>query len=414
MAVVVKGPALTLDDVRGAAARLAPHVRHTPLQVSPDLSALAGKTLFLKLENLQRTGAFKIRGALNKLLLMAPADRARGVLTASAGNHGQGLALAAKLLGVPAVIVLPFGVSLAKLEAIERQGAETVLAGASYDEAAEHAYALAAARGMTYVHAFDDLDVIAGQGTVALEMLADGPDLDTLVVPVGGGGLLAGIAVAARALRPDLRIIGVQAAGASAFAASFKSGALQTLPVSTIADGIAVKSPGAHTFPLIHALADDVVTVDDEAMAQAMVLLLEREKLLAEAAGAAPLAAALGGLLPSESTQIGVLISGGNVDPNLLDKCVQTGLAAAGRFLAFRSYLPDRPGELHRLTGVLTAERVNILHVAIQRLGPYTAIGPVALEMIVETRNAAHAAHVLDVVRAAGYAAEVTVSRAGD
>ena len=256
--------------------------------------------------------------------------------------------------------------------------------------------------------------VIAGQGTIALEMLADAPDIDTLVVPVGGGGLLAGIATAARALKPSLTIVGVQAAGAPACVESFACGTRQTLPVSTIADGIAVAQPGAHTFPIIHELVDQMVTVDDEAMARAMVLLLEREKLLAEAAGAAGLAAALGGALPAASKNVGVLISGGNVDPNLLDKCIQTGLASAGRFLAFKTWLPDRPGALHRLTGVLTEERVNILHVEIQRIGPYTAIGPVGLEMIVETRNTDHAAHVLDAVRAAGYPVEVVRTRASE
>ena len=408
MAVTLDYPALTLSDVQEAAARITPHIRRTPLQSSPDLSALAGCTLSLKLENLQRTGAFKIRGALNMLLTMDPADAARGVLTASAGNHGQGVALAARLLGYPATIVLPLGVSLAKLEAIERQGAQTILFGNSYDEAARHAHALADERGMTYVHAFDDPRVIAGQGTIALEMLADGPDLDTLVVPVGGGGLLAGIATAARALRPNLTIVGVQAAGAPACADSFRAGARRTMAVATIADGIAVAQPGARTFPIIHTLVDEMVTVDDDAMARAMVLLLEREKLLAEPAGAAGLAAALGGLLPAASRQVGVLISGGNVDPNLLDKCIQTGLASAGRFLAFHTWLPDQPGELHRLTGVLTQERVNILHVAIQRIGPYTAIGPVGLEMIVETRNRDHAAQVMDTLRTAGYPVEMT------
>ncbi len=406
--------ALTLMDVQAAAERIAPHIRHTPLQASPDLSALAGRMLLLKLENLQRTGAFKIRGALNKLLTMDPADAARGVLTASAGNHGQGVALAARLLGYPATIVLPQGVSLAKLEAIERQGAETALHGSAYDEAARYARDLAEERGMTYIHAFDDPLVIAGQGTIAIEMLADAPDLDTLVVPVGGGGLLAGIATAARALKPSLTIIGVQAAGAPACVDSFTRGTRQTLPVSTIADGIAVAQPGAHTFPIIHALVDAMVTVDDDAMARAMVLLLEREKLLAEAAGAAGLAAALGGALPEASRRVGVLISGGNVDPNLLDKCIQTGLASAGRFLAFQTWLPDQPGALHRLTGVLTDERVNILHVAIQRIGPYTAIGPVGLEMIVETRNADHAARVLDAVRAASYPVAVVTTRASE
>jgi len=412
--LALDNPALTLTDVQEAARRIAPHVRHTPLQPSPDLSALAGCILLLKLENLQRTGAFKIRGALNKLLIMDPIVAARGVLTASAGNHGQGVALAARLLDYPATIVLPMGVSLAKLEAIERQGAQTVLYGAAYDEAARYAHALAEERGMTYVHAFDDPQVIAGQGTIALEMLADAPDLDTLVVPVGGGGLLAGIATAARALKPSLTIVGVQAAGASACVDSFRCGERQILPVATIADGIAVAQPGATTFPIIHTLVDEMVTVDDEAMARAMVLLLEREKLLSEAAGAAGLAAALGGLLPTSSQNVGVLISGGNVDPNLLDKCIQTGLVSAGRFLAFHTWLPDQPGALHTLTGVLTQERVNILHVEIQRIGPYTAIGPVGLEMIVETRNTDHAAQVVATLRAAGYPVEVVTTQASE
>jgi len=412
--LALDNPALTLTDVQEAARRIAPHVRHTPLQPSPDLSALAGCILLLKLENLQRTGAFKIRGALNKLLIMDPIVAARGVLTASAGNHGQGVALAARLLGYPATIVLPMGVSLAKLEAIERQGAQTVLYGAAYDEAARYAHALAEERGMTYVHAFDDPQVIAGQGTIALEMLADAPDLDTLVVPVGGGGLLAGIATAARALKPSLTIVGVQAAGASACVDSFRCGERQILPVATIADGIAVAQPGATTFPIIHTLVDEMVTVDDEAMARAMVLLLEREKLLSKAAGAAGLAAALGGLLPISSQNVGVLISGGNVDPNLLDKCIQTGLASAGRFLAFHTWLPDQPGALHTLTGVLTQGRVNILHVEIQRIGPYTAIGPVGLEMIVETRNTDHAAQVVATLRAAGYPVEVVTTQASE
>lgn len=414
MTLALDNPALTLADVQEAAQRIAPHIRHTPLQPSPDLSALAGCTLLLKLENLQRTGAFKIRGALNKLLTMDPAVASRGVLTASAGNHGQGVALAARLLGYPATIVLPMGVSLAKLEAIERQGAQTVLSGNAYDEAARTAHALADEHGMTYVHAFDDPHVIAGQGTIALEMLADAPDLDTLVVPVGGGGLLAGIATAARALKPSLVIIGVQAAGAPACVDSFRCGERRTVPVSTIADGIAVAQPGARTFPIIQTLVDAMVAVDDEAMARAMVLLLEREKLLSEAAGAAGLAAALGGLLPKASRHVGVLISGGNVDPNLLDTCIQTGLASAGRFLAFHTWLRDQPGALHALTGVLTQERVNILHVEIQRIGPYTAIGPVGLEMIVETRNADHAAQVVATLRAAGYPVEVVTTRAND
>lgn len=397
---------LTFERVERARERQAPYVRRTPVEHSADLSGLAGREVYLKLENLQRTGAFKLRGALARLLAMAPAERAHGVVTASAGNHGQGVALAARLLGVPACIVLPVGAPLAKVTAIQRHGAEVVLEGASYDDAHQHALALAADRGLAYVHAFDDLDVMAGQGAVALELLEDAPELDALVVPVGGGGLIAGMAVAARRLRPSLRIFGVQASGSPALAESFRCGRPVTAPASTIADGIAVKSPGTRTFPIVQRLVDDVVTVSDEAIARAIVLLLERHKLLAEGAGAAALAAALEGVLPAGPQRLGVVVSGGNVDPNLLGKVLQQGLASAGRYLALRTWLDDQPGQLHALTGLLARERINILHVGIHRLGPYTALGRVGLDLIVETRDRGHAEYVLDLVRRAGYPAE--------
>ncbi|HEU5287768.1 MAG TPA: threonine ammonia-lyase [Candidatus Limnocylindria bacterium] len=391
--------------VTDAAERIAPHVRHTPTEQSPALSALAGRDVFLKLENLQHTGAFKIRGALNAILQLDERARAKGVVTASAGNHGQGVAFAARLVGVPACVVLPSGVPLAKLPATQRAGAETVLADGGYDGAHESAIALARERGMTYVHAFDDDDVIAGQGTLALELMADA-DVDTLVVPVGGGGLIAGIALAVEARTPRPRIIGVQSENAPAFAQSFGLGHAVERPAATIADGIAVRRPADRTLAVVRRLVDDVITVSDEAIARAIVVLLEHHKLLAEGAGATALAAVLEANGRVGGKRVAAVISGGNIDPNLLGKVLQQGLASAGRYLAFRTWLDDRPGMLHELTGILAAERINILHVGIHRLGPYAALGRVGLDVIVDTRDRAHADAILALIRARGFSAE--------
>jgi len=397
---------LDAASVAEAALRIGPHVRRTPTEHSPAVSTLAGRDVFLKLENLQRTGAFKIRGALNAILQLDPAARAAGVVTASAGNHGQGVAFAAQLAGVRACVVLPHGVPLAKLTAIQRAGAQTVLVNGGYDEAHASALGIARDRGRTYVHAFDDDAVIAGQGTLALELLEDAPDLDTVVVPVGGGGLIAGVALAMSAHPRRPRIVGVQAAGASALAESFGLGHIVERGASTIADGIAVRRPAERTFAVVRQLVDDVVTVGDEAIAGAMVLLLERHKLLAEGAGAVALAAVLEANGRIGGHRVGVIVSGGNVDPNLLGKALQQGLASAGRYLAFRTWLDDRPGMLHGLTGLLAGEHINILHVGIHRVGPYAALGRVGLDVIVDTRDRAHAEAVLALVRGAGFPAD--------
>ena len=396
-------PALALSDVADAARAIAPFVRRTPLERSEPLSLLAGCELYLKLEDLQHTGAFKLRGALNKLLALEPRVRARGVLTASAGNHGQGVAHAARLLDVPSWIVLPESVPLAKLTAIQRTGAEAIIEGADYDEAHAIALRLAAEKNVTYVHAFDDPVVIAGQGTVALEMLEDEPGLDTIVVPVGGGGLLAGCGLVTKAR--GVRLVGAQSDGAPAFARSFAARELTHVPPRTIADGIAVGRPAERTLALALESVTEVRTVPDEAIARALLLLLERHKLLAEPAGAAALAAVLESPTPL-GRRVGVVISGGNIDPNMLAKVIQQGLATAGRYLAFRTWLDDQPGRLHTLTGVLTAARINILHVGIHRLGPYTSLGRVGLDVIVDTRDRAHAQSVLQLVRDAGFPAE--------
>jgi len=392
--------------VAAAAAAIVGRVVRTPLVTSPDLSALAGCEVHLKLENLQRTGAFKLRGALAKLLTLDAQERTRGVVTASAGNHGLGVAVGAAALGIPACVVLPRGVPLAKLTAIQRAGAEVVMAGSGYDEAFAAARGLAAQRGAIYIHAFDDPAVIAGQGTVAREMLEDRPDLDAIVVPVGGGGLLAGSALAIAEAHAKVRLVGVQAAGASAFADAVRTGSVVAGGASTIADGIAVREPAARTVAIARANRTTMRIVTDEAIARAMVLLLERHKLLAEAAGAAGVAAMLDGPAELAGKRVGIIVSGGNIDPNLLGKVLQQGLASAGRYLAFRTWLDDRPGQLHELTGILGDEHINILHVGIHRVGPYTALGRVGLDVIVDTRDAAHAQDVLALVRHAGFPAE--------
>lgn len=407
---------LSFEHVLAARERQQPYIRRTPIEHSEDLSAMTGRDVYLKLENLQRTGAFKIRGAISRLLDIQHDDLQRGVITASAGNHGQGVALAAKLLGAPATVVLPVGAPLAKIAAIQRHGAELVLAGAAYDSAHAHALELAAERGLTYVHAFADPGVMAGQGAVALEALEDIADLDAVLIPVGGGGLIAGMATAVRGACPSVRVIGVQAAGSSALAESFRTGHLATGGASTIADGIAVREPSAHTFSVIQRLVDDIVTVTDEAIARTIVLLLERHKLLAEGAGAAALTALIEGApsttLVPPGARVCAVVSGGNIDPNLLGKVLQHGMASAGRYLALRTWLEDRPGELETLTHLLAVERINILHVGIHRLGPYTALGRVGLDLIVETRDRPHAEAVLALIRQNGYPAEESIGLA--
>jgi threonine dehydratase len=403
---------VTFEMVQRARAREASHLRQTDNAPSQTFSRMAGCQVFLKTENLQVTGSFKARGALNKLFAMSSEQRSSGVITASAGNHGQGVAFAASLLEMPSTIVMPLGAPLAKVTAAQRYGARTQLYGPSYEEAHQHALELAERDSMVYVHAFDDPLIVAGQGVVAVEMLEQQPDLDVLVVPVGGGGLLAGMAVAARAIRPGLRLIGVQAAGAAACADSFRDGAPRsTDTVSTIADGIAVKRPGELTFKIIRALADDMVTVQDEAISQAIVLLIERAKLVVEGAGAVALAALLEDKIPHRGGRVGLVLSGGNIDLNLLGKVIQYGMISGGRYLALRFWLDDKPGQLHGITRLLAEHNINILHVGIHRIGPYMALHKVELELIIETRDAEHGREVLRLVRAAGYDAEEAVAR---
>lgn len=395
---------LALAEVEEAAQRLAPHIQHTPTVRSSQFSARCGAEVYLKQELFQRGGSFKLRGALNRILTLSAAERARGVVAASAGNHAQGVAIASGIAGCQATVVMLENAPLAKVSATSDYGARVVLHGANYDEAHAYALQLAAAEELTYIHAFEDRAVMAGQGTVGLEMLAAVPALDVLAVPVGGGGLAAGVAAAAKALKPALRIYGVQAAGAAAAVAAFHSGALvPTEVVHTFADGIAVKAPGPLTLAHLRAFCDDLVAVGDDRIAETIVLLMERQKLLVEGAGAVALAALLDGLVPAQGQQVGVVLSGGNIDLTTIDRVVQHGLTAAGRYLVFRTRLDERPGELARLSALLANARANILEVRHYVRGVALGVNEVDLELTVETRNAAHGEAILSALRAAGY-----------
>ncbi|MBI4503945.1 MAG: threonine ammonia-lyase [Chloroflexi bacterium] len=376
----------------------------TPLLRAERFGAQVGADLYLKAESMQRTGSFKVRGAYTCVRALPPGVRRKGVVTASAGNHAQGVALAARTLGLRATVVMPVGTPLTKVEATRALGARIILHGAVWDEAYERAQALAE-RGPALVHPFDDWQVIAGQATLGLEILDELPDAEVLVVPVGGGGLIAGVALATKLLRPDLRVVGVQASAAPACAEAFRSGVVREVPAErTIADGIRVKRPGRLTFPIIQHLVDDVVLVDDEQISAAVVALLEHAKLLVEGAGAAPLAAILAGKVDVAGRRVVALVSGGNIDINLVARAIEHGLTASGRYLVISVLLPDRPGELHRLTRHLAREQVNIIQIEHHRAGWRLPIGSAEVTLHLETRDTAHAEHLIGLLQRAGYA----------
>jgi threonine dehydratase len=353
---------VSIEDIRAARQRSAGIVKATPLDPSATFSALCGRQIYLKLENLQKTGSFKVRGALNKIQRLGDAALRGGVITASAGNHAQGVAYAARRVGAAATVVMPESASFSKTEATAGYGAEVVLHGRDYARAYDHATGLARERGAAYVHAFDDPDVIAGQGSVGLEILEQLPDVDTVVVPVGGGGLLAGIAAALRGSGSSARLVGVQIAGAAALAPSLRAGARVCVEVAdTIADGLATGAIGERPFEIIRSSVDDAVEVSDAETAAAILLLLERAKLVVEGAGATALAACLGPLRRAiAGRRVAVVLSGGNIDMNLLDRIINLGLVQEGRLFRFSTRLPDRPGELQRLVSCIAAQRANI------------------------------------------------------
>ena len=400
-------PSVTIANIWQAHKFLKPLIHHTPLTHSRTLSKMTGADIYLKCEHMQRSGAFKVRGASFKISCLTEEQGRAGVIAASAGNHAQGVAIAAAQNNIPCTIVMPESAPLAKVTATQSYGANVVLNGLTYDDAYQHCCELQRQSGATFIHAFDDPDVIAGQGTLGLEMLTDLPDADAIVVPVGGGGLISGIAIAARALKPDITIIGVQAAGASSCCASLEAGSLQTLPnITTIADGIAVKRPGALTFSIIQRLVDEVVPVKDEAIINAVLLLMERCKMLVEGAGAAGLAAVLSGAVDLRGKKVLVPLTGGNIDINLVSRFIEHGLAAAGRYFVIHTRLTDRPGELMRMLAIIADMRINVIDVRHQRISERLPIMQREETITLETRDRAQCKELLQRLRDEGYMVE--------
>jgi threonine dehydratase len=387
----------TLADIQAARARLEGVARVTPVYSSETIGRRAERRVWLKAENLQRTGSFKIRGAVNKLATLSPDEREGGVVTASAGNHGQAVAWAARDAGVPATIFMPQDAPMAKVDATRNYGAEVVFAGGDFDEAQESCRDRVAA-GATMIHAFEDEKVVAGQGTLGLEVADQIDELETLVVPIGGGGLASGIAIALKEVRPDVRIVGVQAANCAPFAG-------EVIGAYTIADGIAVKKPGELTTVILRERLDGLVTVTDGEIAHAIVLLLERVKLVVEGAGAAPVAALLAGKIDGAGPAC-ALLSGGNIDPSLLIEVARYGLTQAGRFLVLRSRVTDRPGALAKLLALIAAERVNVIAVEHHREGMDLPLAEVEVELTLQTRDEDHAVEVVARMREWGYPVE--------
>ena len=400
-------PSVTIANIWQAHKFLKPLIHHTPLSRSRTLSQMTGADIYLKCEHMQRSGAFKVRGAGFKISRLTTEQGRAGVIAASAGNHAQGVAIAAAQNNIPCTIVMPESAPLAKVTATQSYGANVVLYGPTYDDAYQHCCDLQQQSGATFIHAFDDPDIIAGQGTLGLEMLTDLPDADAIVVPVGGGGLISGIAIAARALKPDITIIGVQAAGAGSCCASLQAGTLQTLPtITTIADGIAVKRPGTLTFSIIQRLVDEVVLVKDEAIINAVLLLMERCKMLVEGAGAAGLAAVLSGAVDLKGKKVLVPLTGGNIDINLVSRFIEHGLAAAGRYFVIHTRLTDRPGELMRMLAIVAEMRINVIDVRHQRISERLPIMQREETITLETRDRAQCQELLSRLRDAGYMVE--------
>jgi threonine dehydratase len=393
---------VSIDQIRAAADDLKRIAHRTPIERSETFSQWVGSNVLLKFENQQRTGSFKIRGAYTKLRTLTEAERVAGVIAPSAGNHAQAVAFAARSAGVPATVYMPGAASLAKVGATQGYGATVRLVGDSVDEAVAAAQDEAERTGFTLVHPFDDEAVIAGQGTVGLEILEDVPDVDTIVVPLGGGGLLSGIATAVKSQRPDVRVVGVEAAGCAPYVDSLERGEIQPArQTETIADGIAVKHPGEITFRMIRELVDDVVTVTDAEIGQTIVHLLEREKTVVEGAGAVGLAALLSGRVSGRRSV--AVLSGGNIDTPLLMQVIRFGLTNQGRYLVLRTRLVDRPGALMNLLEVVANAHVNVLQVSHHRESVDVAVAETGIELILETRDEAHAEQIVALIREHGY-----------
>lgn len=391
---------VTLQMIQEAQESLKGIARKTPLENANRL----GENIYIKSENLQLTGAFKIRGAYNKIRSLTPEEASHGVIACSAGNHAQGIALSATKLGIKSVICMPEGAPISKVEATRNYGAEVVLVPGVYDDAAREAERLSKEHGYTFAHPFNDPYVIAGQGTIGLEILEQLPDVDVILVPIGGGGLISGLAYAVKHLKPSCQVIGVQAAGAASMVESLEAGHILTLPsVHTIADGIQVKTPGDLTFEMCRQYVDKVVAVSENEIAGAILSVLEKQKLVAEGAGAVGIAAAMYGKVDLRGKTVCALLSGGNVDVTMLERIITRGLAKAGRTANFATVLPDQPKTLATLLNIMSDMGVNVLEVNHERGNLKAPVGSCVVHLLVETRDALHVQQIYETLRAQGY-----------
>jgi threonine dehydratase len=401
--VATISPIVQPDDIVAARELLRDVISPTPLLHSRVLSEQAGGPVYLKCENLQRTGSFKVRGAYVRIARLSAAERARGVVAASAGNHAQGVAFAAALLGAQATVVMPERAPLPKVEATRAYGASIILHGSSVEDALDEALRFAARTGAVFIHPFDHADIVAGQGTLGFEIIEQCPGVRTILIPAGGGGIAAGVTVAVQSLDPEVRVVGVQVEAVPGLVASFAAGQpVQVVGTPTMADGIAVQRPGDIPFRILAAAETRIVAVSEAALARGLLLCLERAKQVVEPAGAAGVAALLADPGAFEPPVV-VVLSGGNIDPLLLSKLLRNGLSAAGRFLGFRCRVPDYPGSLATLLGLLAGLGANVLEVSHERLAPSLRVDEVEVVLQVETRGPEHCEHVTEGLRAAGY-----------
>lgn len=393
---------ISMELLRDARCVLSPVINLTPM--IPAKGFVPDCRFYLKADCLQKTGAFKLRGAYYKLSTLTDEEKARGVIACSAGNHAQGVAFAARDMGIPATICIPAGAPLSKIEATRSYGANVVLVPGVYDDAHAEAVRLRDEQGLTFIHPFDDERVMAGQGTIGLEIAEQLPDVDVVLVPIGGGGLIAGVASALRQLKPACRIIGVQAAGAASMANSLRAGHILTLPeVHTVADGIQVKTPGEKTFAICREAVDEVVTVGEAEIASAILTVLERQKLMVEGAGAVGVAVAMYGELDLRGKTVCALLSGGNLDVTMLERIITRGLAREGRTVGFSTVLPDRPRALAGLLGIVSELGANVLEVSHERSSLKADLGSTVVHLLVETRNRAHVDELFDALHREGY-----------
>lgn len=393
---------IPLERIQEARALLTKIVHKTPLVYSNTLSEWVSYPVYLKCENFQKTGSFKVRGAYFKIFQLSEEEKKRGIIACSAGNHAQGVAYASSKLGIDSIIVMPEFASISKMEATKGYGSKVILYGKTFDEAQGKALEIARETGRIFISPYDDPEIIAGQGTIALEILEQLPEVDVIVVPVGGGGLISGIASAVKSINHKIKVIGVQTKAVPSVYNAISKGKIEEITCETIADGIAVKNPGKITLEIISKLVDDIVLVDEEEIAGAILFLIERCKMIVEGAGAVSVSSILYGKIPLKGNVVAIL-SGGNIDVNLISTIIEHGLTKSGRRLKFITTIPDRPGELHKLLTVIAKVGANIISIHHERLNPIAPIGMVEVEISVETRSKEHSEELISAIKSAGY-----------